>query len=114
MDEIRERIKSGDIDKTVNDEKQNRHIRGTREYIDGRSYLFDGIDPQELVNKYHGAGWMPITKQGEWRNREIIVADNDIGVDVDRDTKNETITNRFTIHYSNTGTHVVPTKPIRR
>ena len=32
MDEIRKRIKSNEINKTINVEKQNRHIRGTCEY----------------------------------------------------------------------------------
>jgi len=113
MESIRERIKSDEIDKTVNIEKQNRHIRGTHEYVEGRSYLLDDIDPQELIDKYHGTGHTPISRQG-WGNKEIIVADYDIGVDIDRNTKRETITSRFTIHYSNTGTHIVPTKPSRR
>jgi len=112
MDEIRKRIKSDEVDKTVNVEKQNRHIRGTCEYTDGRSYLFDDVDAQELVNRYHGTGRAERAKPGMWTNRETITADRSIGVKVDPDTHVETTTNRFTIHYSNTGTHVVPAKPI--
>ena len=114
MESIHKRIKSDDIDKTVNVEKQNRHIRGTHEYTYGRSYLFDGIDPQELVDRYHGTGHTPRNWRGEWKNVETVIADNNIGVYIDRSTKQETQTNRFTIHYSNTGTHIVPSKSARR
>ena len=114
MEEIRKRIKSGEVDKTVNIEKQNRHIRGTREYVKGKSYLLDGVDPQGLVDRYHGTGRAEKAKSGMWTNKETIIADRNIGVNVSRDTHVETITNRFTIHYSNTGTHIVPTNPARR
>lgn len=110
MEEIRKRIKSNEIDKTVNAEKQNRHIRGTREYDEGRSYLFDGIDPQELVDRYHGTGYTPTNRLGEWKNVETVSVNMDIGIEVNPDTKIETSTNRFTIHYSKTGTHIVPSE----
>jgi len=113
MDEIRERIKSDEINKTVNVEKQNRHIRDTHEYVEGRSYLFDCVDAQEIVNRYHGTGHTPISKSG-WGYKEIVVTNDYIGVDIDRNTGRETITNRITIHYSNTGAHIVPAKPTRR
>ena len=35
MEEIREHTKSVEIDKTINAEKQNRHILGTRGYVEG-------------------------------------------------------------------------------
>ena len=114
MDEIRKRIKSDDVDKTVNIEKQNRHIRGTYEYTEWRSYLLDDVDAQELVDRYHGTGRPERAKSGMWTNKETIIADRNIGINVDPDTHVETITNRFTIHYSNTGTHVVPARPARR
>jgi len=110
MDEIRRRVKSDKIDKTVNTEKQNRHIRGTREYVEGRSYLFDDVNPQELVDKYHGTGFMPINGRGEWKSVETVSTEEDIGVEVNPDTMTKTPTNRFTIHYSKTGTHVVPSE----
>jgi len=109
MNDIRERIKSDEIDKTVNAEKQNRHIRGAPEYVEGRSYLLDGIRAQELVDRYHGTGRLGMTRFKDWNNKETIISDNYIGVDVDQDTKIETPTMRFKIHYSKTGTHIVPT-----
>ena len=109
MDDIRERIKSNEIDKTVNVEKQNRHIRGSREYVEGRSYLLDGVDAQGLVNQYHGTGVPELSWDGSWTSREFVVADRNIGVSVNAITREETPINRFKIHYSKTGTHVVPT-----
>lgn len=109
MKTISDRIKSAEIDKTVNAEKQNRHIRGNSEYDEGRSFLLDGIDPQELVDRYHGTGEISFTRKGEWDRKEIITADMIIGVSVDKTTNKRTPTQKFKIHYSKTGTHIVPT-----
>ncbi|MDR2168227.1 MAG: hypothetical protein LBE35_10340 [Clostridiales bacterium] len=43
-----------------------------------------------------------------------ILRRQNIGVEVDRKTGKKTITNRFTIHYSRTGTHVVPARREQR
>ena len=102
-------IRSDAVNKTINPEKQNRHNISSNEYIKGRSYLLLGIDAQELVNRYHGTGHVAISK-GIWKNKETVTIDKVIGIHVDRLTGEETATNRFTIHYSNTGAHVVPAK----
>ena len=107
--DIGEHIRSDSVNKTVNSEKQSRHDRNSSGYIPGRIYLLPGVDPQKLVEKYHGTGHAAISN-GIWRNKETAVADMDVGVEVDRLTGYETITNRFTIHYGSTGTHVVPAK----
>ena len=107
--QIRKRIKSDEIDKTVNVEKQNRHIRGTHEYVDERSYLLENVDPQELVDRYHSTGELDVSLDGHWKNKETIVADRIVGVNVNPNTKDEALTNIFKIHYSRTGTHIVPT-----
>jgi hypothetical protein len=108
MKNIRKHIKSDEIDKSVNMEKQNRHIRGSDSYVEGRSYLLDGINPQELVDMYHGTGEEKFTQSGKWKNKEVITADSNIGINIDPATGMESITNKFTIHYSKTGTHIVP------
>ena len=109
--EISDFIKSDAVNKTINPEKQSRHILGSNGYIPGRSYLFDSVDAQELVDKYHGTGRAEISRMGMWKNVENVTADRNIGVRIDPKTGEETPTNRFTIHYSKTGTHVVPAKP---
>jgi len=81
----------------------------TGSYKQGRSYLLDGVDAQALVDKYHGTGHIPINEAGDW-NKEVVIADRDIGMNVDHETGIETLTNRFVIHYRKTGTHIVPTR----
>jgi len=109
MNNLRERIKSNETVKTVNTEKQIRHIRNNEGYIEGRSYLLDGTDAQELVDKYHGTGELELSWNGSWTNKEFVIADKIIGININLETNKETPTNRFIIHYSKTGTHIVPT-----
>ena len=107
---ISEFIKSDAVKKTINPEKQSRHDINSNGYITGRSYLLHGVNAQDLVNKYHGTGWSPLTETGKWKSKETVSIGEIIGVEVDRFTKEETLTDRFTIHYSKTGAHVVPAR----
>lgn len=110
IESIKKHIKSEAVNKNINPEKQNRHVRESDSYKEGRSYIFGGIEEaQELVSKYHGTGEPQFTVAGKWKNKELVKVDFDMGVDVDEDTRMETTTNRFVIHYSKTGAHVVPT-----
>lgn len=65
---------------------------------------------QELVNKYSKTGTLKFCDSGKWTNKEFIELENNIGVVVDEKTKEETLTNYFSIHYSKKGTHIVPRK----
>ena len=107
--QIREHIKSDATVKTINTDKQERHILNSGQYIQGRSYLFDGIDAQSLVDKYHGTGNIEVSISGTWKNKETVTVDEDIGEVIDPITGERAVTNRITIHYSKTGAHVVPT-----
>ena len=109
--DIREHIKSNAVNKQVNPEKQGRHDLNSKYYIKGRSYLLPGIDAQELVDRHHGTGRPELSKNGEWKNKENVVADKIVGVRVDPNSGQEVDTNKVTIHYSKTGTHIVPAKP---
>ena len=109
MEEIRAHIRSDAIVKKINPEKQSKHIKESIGYIAGRSYLLPSVDAQELVDKFHGTGHIA-QSGGIWKNKETIAANFDIGIEVDIESGMETITNRFTIHYSKTGTHIVPSK----
>ena len=108
--QISQYIKSSEVNKNINPEKQGRHILGHELYIEGRSYLLDEVNPQELVDIYHGTGDVKTDRNGNWDNKEYITASINIGVDVNPKTGMHTVTNRFAIHYSKTGTHIVPTE----
>lgn len=90
--------------------KQGKHILGHNNYIEGRSYLTISLEEaQELINKYAGTGEIDFNRKGEWDKKELIKVDKNIGVSINNKTGIETITNKFKIHYSNKGTHIVPT-----
>ena len=110
QDEIKRFIRSAAVNKTINPEKQNRHILNSASYINGRSYLLDGVDAQALVDKYHCTGYVPLNHEGKWKNKETVSLDHWIAVNVNPVTGEQSLTNRFTIHYSRTGTHIVPSE----
>lgn len=109
QDEIRRHIRSDAVNKSIIPERQAWHDRNSSEYKNGRSYLLPGVDAQELVDRYHGTGYVPVSESGDW-NREVVLAERNIGVNINPKTGEETVTNRFVIHYRKTGTHIVPTK----
>ena len=104
-------IRSPDTPKTLNTGAQNKHIKGSKGYIEDRSYIFGDLETaQTLVNRYSGTGEPVLTHAGLWANKEIVRADKTIGVSINPETKEETITKQFTIHYGKHGTHIVPRK----
>lgn len=90
--------------------KQGKHILGHNNYIEGRSYLTISLEEaQELVNKYAGTGQIKTNSKGEWDRKETLSVYKEIGVNLNMETGKETPTNKFKIHYSKKGTHIVPT-----
>lgn len=109
--DIRKRIRSDETPKWLNTGNQNKHIVGSKGYQEGKSYLYGDLSTaQEIVNTYHGTGEIILTRSGEWNNKEVITAAEDLGVEVNPATGSETATNRATIHYGKNGTHVVPAR----
>ncbi len=97
----------GNINKTINMGKQEKHILGSNNYIEGRSYLTISKErAQELVNKYAGTGTLEFGDNGKWSKKEVITTNEQIGIVKNRNK--EIKTNSFKIHYSKTGTHIVP------
>ena len=106
---LQQEIRSGAYNLKINGQ-QNKHILGHHDYIEGRSYLLDGINPQDLVYKYAGTGEIRRNRKGDWhRNQEKITVDDFIGVNIDIETGQLGYTRTFNIIYSKEkGTHVVP------
>lgn len=114
VEETQAYIKSDDVPKKLNRGNQLKHIKGDPGYIDGKSYIYGDLETaQQLVNTYSGTGEPVFSRKGEWNNKEIVVSERIIGVDVDNATNEESETNRFVIHYGKKGTHVVPTKEMK-
>lgn len=102
----REAIKGGDYPLTINQDKQMRHMTGKS--VPGRSMVTVSMEElQEIVNRTAGNGRMRTDGNGVWDGKEIIDAGSVLGYTINRE--NVIIyTSRAKIHYSRTGTHVVP------
>ncbi|MFL8713126.1 polymorphic toxin type 50 domain-containing protein [Clostridioides sp. GD02377] len=109
IDSIKEDIKKGNYNLNIHDGKQGKHLKGHNNYIEGRSYLtITKEEAQELINRHAGNGIIKFNRSGEWDKKELIEIDKNIGVNVNNITGEKTLTNKFKIHYSKTGTHIVP------
>ncbi|MBO6230430.1 MAG: hypothetical protein J6O50_07665 [Ruminiclostridium sp.] len=62
------------------------------------------------MNTYHATGIVRITNNGN-QVKETVNIDKIIGCDSNPATGVLTPTNKITIHYSKTGTHIVPAYP---
>ena len=106
-------VTDGRISLQVNAEKQARHTKGDKLYNQlvesGKHPSYIENTPSELQKIVDNASGGRLIKRKS--NAFVRVASDDgfKGTCVDRETGEETRTNRFTIHYSKTGTHVVPT-----
>ena len=93
--------------KTIHIGKQGKHILGHNNYQKGKSILnISTSDAQKLINQYSGKG----RKIGT--SRERVNLKKVIGKYVDPKTGKSYDTTVGTIHYSKSGTHLVPEKPI--
>lgn len=106
---IRGRIQSGEQPLTILPDKQGKHIRGHKNYTEGRSYLtITQEDAQKLIRQYAGTGELRRDKSGKWTNKEFVTAKQVIGMWVNQNTGEKRQTHRFVIHYAKKGTHIVP------
>lgn len=107
---VQRNIDSGNVKLEINPEKQSRHIKDSKGYVDGRSYIYGDVEQaQKIVNDLHGTGTPVMKPDGTWANKEHVQSDKPIGIAVSKQTGEEE-TKAATIHYSKTGTHVVPRK----
>ena len=108
---VNDAIKNGTVSKKINPNKQNRHIRESGEYIEGRSYIYGTLDDaQNLVDELSGTGSPILDANGKWTSKERVINNSAIGVFVDIATKKETETRLGIIIYSKTGSHIIPRK----
>ena len=108
---VKDAIDSGSVSKTINANKQNRHIKDSGGYIEGRSYIKGNIeDAQKLVDDLSGTGIPIIYSKGNWTNKERVEASETLGVHISPDDNKETETKKATIVYSKTGSHIIPRK----
>jgi len=107
---VKKRLNDGRFGGKINPEKQAPHMKST--VTPGKSYFEDDVDVQALFDKYAGTGIVDTNRQGRRDNKEIIVADDVIGIAVSEKSSEKTDT--FKIHHSKKRTHIVPIKKNRR
>lgn len=111
-------IESGKIKVEINPEKQNRHLLGHKLYEEYKlknlrngnlipSYtILKNYELNELILQKVGSGKLVINRKGQWKNKEIINFDKIIGKDyIDGKFIN---TQWGTVHYSKSGSHIIP------
>lgn len=121
---IQKRIQSGEFPLAIHEGRQNKHIEGTKEYVqyvermhrDGKygpsRITISTDDVHALVGTYKGTGILRRDRHGRWRNSELVtVHPDEIGVAVNDRTGTETDTPAFCIHYSKDGVHITPDYP---
>ncbi len=109
------KIVSSDQPKRIEEGKQNKHIPGTREFMQKQlENQKNGLPPpgevicdinqlQGIVNIFHGTGRPIVDGKGNFQNKEIVVLPFAVGF-----ADGKIPTNKISIHYSKNGTHIVP------
>ena len=95
-------ILNGTYGVEINSEKQEPHMEATAK--NGKSYLFDDVNPQELFDNYAGTGIMELDRRGNKTNKEICKANRFIGINGSDGARTEV----FKIHHSKKRTHIAP------
>lgn len=79
---VQDAIRSGEVSKTINREKQLRHtLTG---HLEGRSYLHGDLEfAQQLVDKLSGTGEANVDSKGNWTHKEKVQVSRIVGTYVD-------------------------------
>lgn len=93
--------------------KQEKHIKGTNNYIENRSYFtIDKEEIEKIAIENKGTGLIfRKDKDGSFNGKEKIVLDKIVGHYINYDEEEiieEYDTNSIVIHYSKNGIHIVP------
>lgn len=110
-------IVSGKYPKTINQNKQDKHVRGTNGYKlheeklnkrgDKPAIMADDINPQDLIDRYSGTGRI-IAPTANQPPKESVKIDRNAGAYYNKDTEEFVETEWIMIAYSKTGTHIYP------
>lgn len=105
---VQDAIRSGEVSKIINREKQLRHtLTG---HPEGRSYIYGDLKfAQQLVDELSGTGEAKMDSKGNWTHKEKVQGSRIVGTYVDSQGE-ETPTGALMIIYSNTGCHIYPRK----
>lgn len=113
---IRKHIRNNKILK-LNIGKQEKHIEGTNNYNqeiknnrNPSKIVSNNDEIEKIIQQYAGTGRIIRKPDGSFNDKEFVIIKELLGIDVDDDTKIETETHNFIIHYAKDGTHIVPTK----
>lgn len=104
---VKTNLQNGTFGTLVNPEKQAPHMDSTQ--TEGKSYFFDTVDVQKILDQYAGTGIVEKDRHGNRTVKEVIVLDQIIGVAVSNNGTYET--NKIKIHHSKKRTHLVPIRP---
>lgn len=105
--EVKKALESGSVKLELNQGHQLKHTKS--QHVEGKSYLDGDLEfAEELIQQLSGTGEVLIHGSKGWMNKEMVVADHEIGVCVDPDTGKERRTNKAMIIYSNKGSHIMP------
>lgn len=106
-EKVREQIRA-EYPLTIQADKQGKHIRGSRTFIEGRSEIYLSVEEcQEIVDKLSCKGKFQYDINGNWNHKEVVATERVIGCTVNLEGEKRE-THCATIHYSKNGTHIVP------
>lgn len=99
-------INNGEVKAVINQDKQKRHME---DYVsDDRSFVFRGVDCEELLDNLKGTGQPVMSKKG-WTKKERVYNDKPVGIYKDSSGSGQE-SKRIMIIYSKTGCHMYPIK----
>ncbi|MCJ0567124.1 polymorphic toxin type 50 domain-containing protein [Enterococcus cecorum] len=103
---IQNKFNNGEWLDKINPEKQAKHFKSSA--VDGKSYFYDEVDVENLYDKYKQTSKFRRNRKGQnEENYELIdLPDN---LKLGKDFYTGEYINGFTIHYSKTGSHIIPT-----
>ncbi|MDT2797082.1 polymorphic toxin type 50 domain-containing protein [Enterococcus cecorum] len=103
---IQNKFNTGEWLDKINPEKQAKHFQSSA--VDGKSYFYDEVDVENLYDKYKQTSKFRRNRKGQnEENYELIdLPDN---LKLGKDFYTGEYINGFTIHYSKTGSHIIPT-----